>query len=196
MNAINPDKIFWSTRYTENETSWDVGSITTPLKNYIDQLKDKSISILIPGAGNSYEAEYLFRNGFKNITVLDIAEEPLQNIQNRIPEFPKEQLICGDFFQHTGKYDLILEQTFFCAIHPSLRKSYAEKMNELLNPNGKLVGVLFNDKLNDDKPPFGGNADEYRNYFSPHFNFIVFENCNNSIQPRSGREFFMILEKK
>lgn len=193
---INPDKNFWSTRYTENEIGWDFGTITTPQKEYIDQLKDKSISILIPGAGNSHEAEYLFRNGFKNVTVVDITEEPLHNIQNRIPEFPKEQLICEDFFQHNGNYDLILEQTFFCALHPSLRKSYAEKMNELLNPNGKLVGVLFNDKMNDDKPPFGGNTDEYRNYFSPFFNLNVFEPCYNSIEPRSGRELFIVLSKK
>lgn len=193
---IHPDKNFWSARYTENATGWDVGAITTPLKEYIDQLKHKSISILIPGAGNSHEAEFLFRNGFKNISVLDITEEPLQNIQNRIPEFPKEQLICGDFFQHKGNYDLIFEQTFFCALHPSLRKSYAEKMNGLLKPKGKLVGVLFNDKMNDNEPPFGGNADEYRNYFSPYFNFNVFETCYNSIEKRSGRELFIVLEKR
>lgn len=196
MNAINPDKNFWSNRYTENETGWDYGTITTPLKEYIDQLKDKSITILIPGAGNSHEAEYLFRKGFKNVTVLDITEEPLKNIQNRIPEFPKEQLICGDFFLHAGKYDLILEQTFFCALHPSLRKSYAGKMNELLNPGGKLVGVLFNDKMNEDQPPFGGNADEYRIYFSPYYNFNVFGACYNSIEKRSGRELFIVFENK
>ncbi|GDX51144.1 SAM-dependent methyltransferase [Bacteroidota bacterium] len=196
MNAINPDKNFWSARYNENETGWDFGTITTPLKNYIDQIKDQSISILIPGAGNSHEAEYLFKNGFKNCTVLDIAEEPLQNIQNRIPDFPLEQLICGDFFEHKGNYDLILEQTFFCALYPSLRKLYAEKMSELLKQGGKLVGVLFNDKMNDNEPPFGGSADEYRNYFSPYFNFNVFEACYNSIEKRSGRELFIVLEKK
>ncbi len=193
---INPDKNFWSARYTENETGWDFGTITTPLKEYIDQIKDKSISILIPGAGNSHEAEYLFVNGFKNVTVLDIAEEPLHNIQNRIPDFSKGQLICEDFFQHAGNYDLILEQTFFCALHPSLRKSYAEKMYGLLKPKGKLVGVLFNDPMNDNEPPFGGNADEYRNYFSPYFNFNVFEPCYNSIKKRSGRELFILFQKK
>ena len=91
---------------------------------------------------------------------------------------------------------MILEQTFFCALHPSFRKSYTEKMNDLLKPKGKLVGVLFNDKMNDNEPPFGANADEYRNYFSPHFNFNVFESCYNSIEKRNGRELFIVLEKK
>ena len=51
---------YWNTRYVENDFGWDAGEITTPLKTYFDQLKDKSLKILIPGAGNSYEAEYLF----------------------------------------------------------------------------------------------------------------------------------------
>ena len=50
---------YWNNRYLENDFGWDTGSITTPLKTYIDGLTDKSLKILIPGAGNSYEAEYL-----------------------------------------------------------------------------------------------------------------------------------------
>ena len=55
---LNSD--YWENRYKTNEISWDAGTITTPLKEYIDQIEDKSIKILIPGAGNSYEFEYLF----------------------------------------------------------------------------------------------------------------------------------------
>ncbi len=76
---LNAD--YWNNHYLENETGWDAKSITTPLKKYFDQLKNKSISILIPGAGNSYEAEYFIKKGFKNIFVLDYAEEPLKNFR-------------------------------------------------------------------------------------------------------------------
>ena len=92
--------------------------------------------------------------------------------------------------------DLIVEQTFFCAINPSLRKAYAKKMHELLNKKGKLVGVLFNDVLNTDKPPFGGNKEEYISYFNPYFNFKTFDVCYNSIKPRANRELFINFEKK
>jgi thiopurine S-methyltransferase len=193
---IELNKDFWTTRYRENETGWDVGEITQPLKDYFDQLKNKEISILIPGAGNAHEAEYLFNNGFTNVVVMDISEEPLLNIQKRIPDFPKKHLVLGDFFEHTNTYDLIVEQTFFCALNPSLRKAYAKKMHETLNPNGKLVGLLFNDVLNTDKPPFGGNKEEYVSYFEPYFTFNVFDTCYNSIKPREGRELFVIFEKK
>lgn len=194
MNQFN--KEFWTARYQNNETGWDLGAPSTPLKEYIDQLKDKNLSILIPGAGNAYEAEYLFNKGFKNITVIDISIEPLKNIQKRLPDFPKENLIFGDFFDHTKQYDLILEQTFFCALNPSLREKYVEQMYKLLKPAGKLVGVLFTEPLHDEMPPFAATKEEYLALFSPKFNFKVFDTCYNSIKPREGRELFINLEKK
>jgi len=187
---------YWNNRYVENDLGWDAGDITTPLKTYFDQLTGKSVKILIPGAGNSYEAEYLFNNGFKNVYVLDFAEAPLKNIKQRSKDFPSDQLIQQDFFDHKGQYDLIIEQTFFCAIDPKLRNAYTNHMSALLKPKGKLVGVLFNDILNTDKPPFGGNKEEYVKYFSPYFDFNTFDTCYNSIKPREGRELFINLSKK
>jgi SAM-dependent methyltransferase len=187
---------YWNNRYLNNDFSWDVGDISTPLKAYVDQLNNKNLKILIPGAGNSYEAEYLFTNGFKNIFVLDFAESPLKNMEQRIPDFPANQLIQQDFFEHQGQYDLIIEQTFFCAINPSLRLQYAKQMKQLLKPNGKLVGLLFNDVLNADKPPFGGNTKEYRELFSPMFDIKIMETAYNSIKPREGRELFVMMQPK
>ncbi len=187
---------YWNTRYIENDFGWDTGDITTPLKTYFDQLKDKSVKILIPGAGNSYEAEYLFNNGFKNVFVLDFAEAPLKNIKERCNDFPSSQLIQDDFFKHAGQYDLIIEQTFFCAIDPKLRADYAKHMHSLLKPKGKLVGVLFDTVFEKDGPPFSGNKAEYTNYFSPYFEFNTFESCYNSIKPREGRELFINFSKK
>ena len=94
-----------------------------------------------------------------------------------------------------GKYDLIVEQTFFCAIDPSLRTVYAEKMAKLLNPKGKLVGLLFDCNF-DGGPPFGGSKTEYITYFEPYFKFNFLEKCYNSISPRAGNELFICLENK
>jgi SAM-dependent methyltransferase len=194
MNSF--DKNYWTTRYQNNETGWDLGAPSTPLKEYIDQLTDKTTTILIPGAGNAYEAEYLFNKGFKNVTVIDISKAPLDNIKKRVPDFPANHLIHDDFFKHEGQYDLILEQTFFCAIAPSLRAAYVEQMNKLLKPTGKLVGVLFTDPLNATHPPFGSSKEEYIAYFTSKFKFNVFEECHNSIKPRAGRELFISFSKK
>jgi len=193
MNKLN--KNYWTARYDANETGWDIGYASTPIKSYIDQLENKNIRILIPGAGNAYEAAYLFENGFKNVTVLDFAQKPLDNLQKRIPDFPSSQLVNDDFFNHKGTYDLILEQTFFCALSPKLRTDYAQKMQELLAENGKLVGLLFDFPLTEKGPPFGGCHDEYLATFKPYFTRIKMERCYNSIKPRQGNELFFILQK-
>src|SRR5579872_327950 len=135
-------KDWWNKRYLDKDTGWDIGYISTPLKEYIDQLNDKSIKILIPGCGNAYEAEYLFMQGFTNVFVIDLSPAALQNFSKRVPAFPQDHLICEDFFKHKGAYDLIIEQTFFCALHPSLRTAYALQMHVLLKPNGWLTGLL------------------------------------------------------
>lgn len=188
-------KEFWNNRYINNETGWDIGSISTPIKEYIDQLTDKTIKILIPGCGNAYEAEYLFENGFTNVYLIDLSPIALENFKKRVSKFPKNHLICDNFFNLTEHFDLIIEQTFFCAINPNLRKKYAEQVAYLLHKNGKLVGLLFNEELNSDKPPFGGYKDEYLKIFSPFLNIEIMETSYNSILPRKGRELFIKMMK-
>lgn len=191
---LNSD--YWENRYKTNEISWDTGTITTPLKEYIDQIEDKSIKILIPGAGNSYEFEYLISNGFQNVFVLDFAQSPLDNIKERVSNCNENQLIKSDFFEHDDTYDLILEQTFFCAIDPSLRGDYVTKMKSLLNSNGKIAGLLFQFPLTDVGPPFGGSKSEYLTLFQDDFNVKTLETAYNSIKPRQGNELFFIFTKK
>ena len=196
MKTSKIDPTYWEKKYEAGYTGWDIGHISPPIKAYIEQLKNKEISILIPGAGNAYEAEYLFNSGFKNITVLDFAKYPLDNLKKRIPNFPDSNLCKEDFFEHQSKYDLILEQTFFCALDPSLRKRYAQKMNDLLNDNGIVAGVLFDFPLTDDGPPYGGSLEEYKNIFSNVFKIKTLDRCFNSLKPRLGTELFIIFEKK
>jgi thiopurine S-methyltransferase len=194
------ESIYWTERYDEDRTGWDIGYPSTPIKTYIDQLDDKALKILIPGAGNAYEAEYLYQSGFQNVHVLDISPVPLQAFKKRNANFPANQLIHGNFFEHQEQYDLIIEQTFFCSFPPTKenRHGYAERMSKLLKPNGKLVGLWFSFPLTGDmeKRPFGGTKEEYLAYFEPFFKVQTFEACYNSIPPRSGKELFGILVKK
>ena len=189
------DAAYWEYHYIHGTTGWDAGSITTPIKDYVDQLTNGDIRILIPGAGNAYEAEYLFKSGFQNVFVLDFARTPLENFRMRVTEFPTENLIQKDFFTISGQFDLIIEQTFFCSFNRNLRQRYAEKMFDLLIPGGKLAGVLFDSFRNADYPPFGGTLVEYKSYFESLFAFKIFERCRNSIKPRQGTELFMVLER-
>ncbi len=187
---------YWEDRYLNDDAVWDAGQITTPIKEYINQIQSKDLKILIPGCGNGYEFEYLINNGFKNSFVLDYAESPLQNLKNRMTDYQENKFIQTDFFQHESQYDLIIEQTFFCALDPKLRMEYVKKMHGLLSPKGKLVGLLFQFPLTEKGPPFGGSTEEYLNLFSPYFEIKTLETAYNSIKPRQGNELFFIFTKK
>lgn len=190
------DETYWNSQYNANTTGWDLGEVSPPLKAYIDQLTNKNLRILIPGCGNTYEAAYLLQQGFTNVTVIDIAPALIAQLKEKYKDNPHIKIIHGDFFEHEDEYDLVLEQTFFCALNPAFRKAYIAKMHALLAPNGKLVGVLFNREFEQQGPPFGGSKDQYEPMFEKDFSFKFFEPCNNSFIKRKDTELFIILIKK
>lgn len=186
---------YWESRYQNNQIGWDMSGVSPSIKAYIDQLEHKNYKILIPGAGNAYEAEYLINQGFKDVYVADIARTPLKNLKNRLPHFPEEQLLYLNFFDIKQKFDLVLEQTFFCALLPKQRIEYAKKMHQLLRPHGRLVGLFFDFPLTEDGPPFGGSKAEYLTYFTKLFHIKTLDRCYNSYPKRQGRELFFNFKK-
>ena len=186
----------WNGLYLATDTPWDIGYASPPLTEYANTLADKNLRILIPGCGNAYEASYLLENGFTSVTLIDISTVLADRLRNRLANHQQHvKVVTGDFFELVDQFDLIVEQTFFCALHPSLRRAYAKKMSELLVPNGKLAGVLFNREFTGG-PPYGGNAEEYRDLFGTLFTIKTLEPCYNSIKPRMGSELFFELVKR
>lgn len=186
---------YWDERYQNNETGWDMNQVSPPLKGYIDSLENKDLKILIPGCGNAYEAEYLLDNGFKNVTLIDFSKVVTERLKEKYKGRPIS-IVNENFFDHKGKYNLILEQTFFCALDPSLREKYVQKCYELLNDDGIIAGVFFNKRFAPHEPPFTATDEEYRKLFQSKFTFLKFENCLNSIAPRMGYELFFEFKKK
>lgn len=184
---------FWDDQYRQHKQGWDIGYPSPPLKEYIDQLNDKNIRILIPGCGNGYEAEYLMQQGFQHLTVIDISSVLTAALTEKLKAYTGKELtiITGDFFDHAGQYDLILEQTFFCVFPPEMRPQYVKKVKELLAPGGTIAGVLFNRDF-DAAPPYGGHIEDYKPIFRNSLNLIKMEPCHNSIKPRQGAEAFFI----
>ena len=187
---------YWDQQYIQKKTAWDIGYASPSIIAYFDQVFDKTKRILIPGAGNAWEAEYLWNNGFQNTFVLDFSQEAIRTFKTRMPHFPESHIIYEDFFQHNASYDIIVEQTFFSSLPLKMRTLYVWKMHHLLQEKGKLIGLLFNHHFNKNHPPFGGTAEEYQKLFSSFFTINVLKEAYNSIKPRKGREHFLLLEKR
>lgn len=189
------DADYWNLRYNTGRTGWDMHQASPPLTDYIDTLENTDLRILIPGCGNAHEAAYLLEKGFTNVTLIDISEVVTRQVAEKYKDQPIK-IVCEDFFQHEGQYDLILEQTFFCTLSPLMREKYLEKCFALLVPGGKIAGVLFNKPLGLPGPPFISGDEEYTKLFGSKFTITRHEDCKNSIAPRLGNEVFFEVEKR
>ena len=196
MTTTNLDySQYWENRYVEKKIGWDIGYANKVLTSYVESNHSKESKILVPGAGHAYEVASLFNSGYKHIEATDFSISAKENFIVRNPTFPEEQYLLNDFFKLKGSYDVILEQTFFCAINPELREAYVEQMHNLLNEGGVLYGLLFvMDKP--DGPPYGGTTAEYIKLFSSKFEIKQMVECTESIEPRLGTEIIIELIKK
>lgn len=190
------DKSFWNSHWENRDTGWDIGYVSPAIAGYMQQYENKNAAILIAGCGNAYEAGFLVENGFTDITLVDIAPKAVELLKEKFKGKPQVKVLCEDFFQHKGEYDLMIEQTFFCAIPPGRRNEYAEKAASVLKKNGKVIGLLFNKIFEKEGPPFGGNTLEYKMVFRPYFKIKTMSDCYKSIPPRAGSEVFICLVKK
>ena len=185
------DAKYWNDQYLANTTGWDLGMPSPPLVDFFNSIENKDLKILIPGCGNAYEAEFLMNAGFTNITLIDISADLVKKLQERFANNASVNVVLGDFFELEGTFDLIVEQTFFCALQPFMRDKYAQKMRTLLSDNGQLVGLMFNRVFEKQGPPFGGNTAEYRRVFTSNgLNMIQADACLNSVSPRANSEIF------
>ena len=187
---------YWNAQYQQQLIGWDMGTVSPPLKTYIDQLTNKNIHILIPGCGYAHEADYLLQLGFLNITLMDVSSEACKTLHEKFKNQRAIKILNADFFEHQGQYDLILEQTFFCALDIKYRALYPGKMQNLLTKNGKLVGLFFAVEFPKLGPPYGGSTDYYAHLFYPYFESKAFQTCYNSHPKREGTELFVIMKPK
>lgn len=195
MPTTNLDATFWNQRYEEGSTGWDLGAVSPVFKELLQHETRRDIKVLIPGAGNAYEADYLLELGFQHITIADWSERVCGPLNEKYAHRPEMHIECIDFFQLQPTFDLILEQTFFCALDPALRPAYVNKMANLLPTGGVLTGVLF-DREFEGGPPFGGQAADYAELFKPMFLTHIWEPCKCSVAPRAGTELMFRIIKK
>ena len=195
---------YWQERWSNQKTGWDIGHPNHGLIAEVKVRFPKTTKILIPGAGRGHEAEALWAAGYLDNYGCDWAPEAFEKLRTSevlakaVPDVveAQERLIVSDFFALTDSFDLILEQTFFCAINPALRERYVEQAAALLKPVGKWLGILFDCHFPTEGPPFGGDAETYEQLFSKYFEVRHLERFSGSIEPRQGKELLGLMHCK
>jgi methyl halide transferase len=128
---------------------------------------------LVPGCGRGYDVTFL-ANESRAVYGIDIVDLAIQAANTRLEILPENEIYKSNcFFELTSffelptesdelKFDFIYDYTFFCALDPSLRIQWANKMSELVKTDGILCTIIFPICEKEGGPPFAVSLEIYR----------------------------------
>ena len=191
------DPAFWSERYASGVLPWDLGQPSPPLVRLLSTLDVAAFPrVLVPGAGNGYDAIFAARRGHRVVAV-DFARAPVDRL-GALAE-PRLTAVQGDLFalppEAAGPHDIVVEHTCFCAVEPARRAEYVRVVASALRPGGVLAAVFFTHGR-PGGPPWTTDADEIRTLFGEAFNVAGLEIPADSVPDRRGQETLAALERR
>lgn len=192
---------YWAHRYRLGETGWDLGGPTPSLQRLLREGTfpvPPPSRVLVPGCGYGHDVLLLARAGYE-VIALDFAAEPLCALQVKAQQEGVQQNIHAlqkDLFETDAEaaeqpVEAVWEYTCFCAIDPSQRQAYFERMRSWLRPTGYLVGLFFplSMPLPIEGPPFLVEEEEVRSLAEQAgFKLVYREVPTDSHPARRGRE--------
>ncbi|MZH02594.1 MAG: methyltransferase domain-containing protein [Nitrospinae bacterium] len=189
----------WQDHYESNDLGWDLGQVAPPFVKLWEEGKLPMGNVLVPGCGRGHEVVFLAENGFE-VTAVDFSRGAVTYLERALEERNLNgRVLHQDFFgmdnSHDGIYDLVLEQTFFCAISPRKRQDYVQNVTRLLKPRGILVGLFYHtDK--EGGPPYNTTREDIERIFSVNFEIQELDKTSLSHEQRKDKEWLGILKKK
>ena len=188
----------WQRHYEENDLGWDLGQVAPPFVKLWQEEKLPLGKVLVPGCGRGHEVVFLAENGF-DVTAIDFSSGAVTYLKNALKKRNLEgRILHQDFFRldesHEGVYDLVLEQTFFCAISPKQRRDYVLNVSRILKPGGILVGLFYH---TDEQggPPYNTTREDIEMHFSKKFEIQELDKTFLSAEQRKDKEWLGILKK-
>jgi methyl halide transferase len=189
----------WQGHYESNDLGWDLGHVAPPFAKLWEEEKLPVGKALVPGCGRGHEVIFLAENGFE-VTAIDFSKGAVTYLESALDERSLSgRVLHQDFFcldnSHDGIYDLVLEQTFFCAIAPRQRKDYVLNVMRILKPGGILVGLFYQtDK--EGGPPYNTTREDIEVNFAKNFKIQELNKTSLSAEQRKDKEWLGILKKK
>lgn len=206
-NPLDPEA--WEAVYQAENTPWDLGGATPEFLYLLTEQKifPMGSRIFVPGAGKGHDPIAFAKAGMQT-TALDFAPSAIAAIAKTAAaegavadaahafSFPgggKLVLVEADLFawcargENSQQFDFVLEQTIFCAIHPSDRGRFAKAMAEILKPAGEMVSLVFPLEERPSGPPFGVSIDAIHAAYDPYFHVEILP-THRTIKARAGRE--------
>ena len=190
---------FWEDIYFDDDAGWDLSGVTPVFESIAQDLNPGELCIV--GRGRGYDAIMFSKRGF-DVTAVDFAPSPIRSVKNMAIESSLNiDILQEDIFSLSPKYDkkfdYVIEQTCFCAIHPERRLEYEKLVHAILKPGGELIGLWFplDKTLEDGGPPWGTSILEIKSIFIDGWKIVREEFQDISVDSRQDREKLIIFRK-
>jgi len=193
------DPPFWHGRYLAGDTGWDLGEPSPP---FVRLHRDGVIApcrVAVPGCGRGWEVAWLAGQGYQ-VAGIDFAPAAIEATRDRVHAAgATAHLVCSDLFglpdDLAGGFDLVLEQTCFCAIAPHRRPEYVDAVHRLLAPGGRLI-ALFYACEGSGGPPFTTDPKDVAALFAERFTVRSLALTPHSHPRRFGEEWLGVMERR
>lgn len=196
---------FWEIRYKNKDTGWDLGAAAPPLAEFFTKNNSSRppARVLVPGCGRGHDALFLAKLGF-DVVAVDFTNQALAALRHlrRNLWIPPEKCKTAraDVLHLPARFhasfDLIVEETCFCAIDPTLRDLYVAMARDVLVPGGRIVALLYPFREGTEGPPFPMTEREVESRFGRDFEIEHCEIPGNSVEKRRGEERLFVMRRR
>ncbi|KAL7413338.1 S-adenosyl-L-methionine-dependent methyltransferase [Mrakia frigida] len=148
----------WEKLWKATTTPWDKGFANPPLVALLEKVPQEvkmpekgqaGIRTLVAGCGRGYDVEAFSRLGGWDSWGLDLSETAIEEAKSWYSSLPTPSTPIGpvsfhalDFFTFdlpSGAFNLAFDNTFLCALPPSLRSAWGTRYAALLPSPGSLL---------------------------------------------------------
>jgi SAM-dependent methyltransferase len=183
----------WREAWKVGRTPWDAGASPPALFELIASERVPPGRILVPGCGAGHDLATLARSD-REIVGVDLSEDARTAFFAAHPDPPgRVAYEVTDFLSYDpgAGFDFVWDYTFFCALDPDQRGSWALAMERLIKPSGMLATLIFpfEDPISDrEGPPWPINSKLVRSFVEDAFVEVAVWQPANSHPGREGRE--------
>ncbi|KAK2641608.1 hypothetical protein Ddye_023371 [Dipteronia dyeriana] len=183
----------WEKCWELGLTPWDLGQATPIIVHLHQSGALPNGRALVPGCGTGYDVVAMAspERHIVGLEISDIAIKKAKEFSSSIPNANYVTFLKADFFtwRPTELFDLIFDYTFFCAIEPDMRLAWAQKIRDILKPNGELITLMFPISDHIGGPPYKVSVSDYKEVLHPMgFQAISIVDNELAVGPRRGRE--------
>ena len=151
----------WLQRWVTGQTGWDQGQEHPELMRLLAHARLEGAlvagaNIFSAGCGRAHNEAFLARQGYR-VHSVDFVAEAIAAAQVLYAGIPGLSFAVQDALaEHSDDrlYDAVFDRAMLCAIQPSLRPVYIQRLVQRLKAGGLLFAILFREVRGPKGPPF------------------------------------------